>query len=146
MTGPERHTLTHQTEMNIGDLTHDAVGMLRGMVAIPSPSFEETAVRDYISGVLEKYGIRHETVKNNIVAPCNRFIPGRKTLMLARAGKLNGYMIEGMGCPGGCVAGVGTIIDPAKAKVFVDMQVKSSEEKIPPKELEETAERLTKMS
>ena len=69
----------------------------------------------------------------------------RKTLMLARAGKLNGYMIEGMGCPGGCVAGVGTIIDPVKAKVFVDMQVKGSEEKIPPKELEETAERLTKM-
>ena len=82
MTGPERHTLTHQTEMNIGDLTHDAVGMLRGMVAIPSPSFEETAVRDYISGVLEKYGIRHETVGNNIVALCDRFNPARKTLML----------------------------------------------------------------
>ena len=70
----------------------------------------------------------------------------RKILMLAKAGKLNGYMIEGMGCPGGCVAGVGTIIDPVKAKVFVDMSVKGSEEKIPPKELEETAERLTKMN
>lgn len=33
----------------------------------------------------------------------------RKMLMLARTGKLNGYMIEGMGCPGGCVAGAGTI-------------------------------------
>ena len=69
----------------------------------------------------------------------------KKTLMLAKAGKLNGYMIEGMGCPGGCVAGVGTIIDPVKAKVFVDMQVKNSDEVIPPKELIETAERLTKM-
>ena len=29
----------------------------------------------------------------------------KKILMLAKAGKLNGYMIEGMGCPGGCVAG-----------------------------------------
>ncbi len=31
----------------------------------------------------------------------------KKVLTLAKAGKLNGYMIEGMGCPGGCVAGVG---------------------------------------
>ena len=30
----------------------------------------------------------------------------KKALTLAKAGKLNGYMIEGMGCPGGCVAGV----------------------------------------
>lgn len=30
-------------------------------------------------------------------------------LMLAKAGKYNGYLLEGMGCPGGCVAGSGTI-------------------------------------
>ena len=28
----------------------------------------------------------------------------KKVLMLAKAGKKNGCMIEGMGCPGGCVA------------------------------------------
>ena len=33
----------------------------------------------------------------------------RKMLMLARAGKRDGYLLEGMGCPGGCVAGAGTI-------------------------------------
>ena len=33
----------------------------------------------------------------------------RKMLLLARAGKRNGYLLEGMGCPGGCVAGAGTI-------------------------------------
>ena len=33
----------------------------------------------------------------------------RKMLMLAKAGKRNGYLLEGMGCPGGCVAGAGTI-------------------------------------
>ena len=33
----------------------------------------------------------------------------RKMLTLARAGKYNGYLLEGMGCPGGCVAGAGTI-------------------------------------
>ena len=33
----------------------------------------------------------------------------RKLLMLAKAGKLDGYLLEGMACPGGCVAGAGTI-------------------------------------
>lgn len=33
----------------------------------------------------------------------------RKLLMLAKAGKYNGYLLEGMACPGGCIAGAGTI-------------------------------------
>ena len=33
----------------------------------------------------------------------------RKLLTLAKAGKRNGYLLEGMACPGGCVAGAGTI-------------------------------------
>ncbi|MBD5632643.1 MAG: 4Fe-4S binding protein [Clostridia bacterium] len=69
----------------------------------------------------------------------------KKVLTLAKAGKLNGYMIEGMGCPGGCVAGVGTIIPPERAKVAVDQIVKTSAEKVPPKEMEDLAEKLTKM-
>ena len=69
----------------------------------------------------------------------------KKALTLAKAGKLNGYMIEGMGCPGGCVAGVGTIIPPERAKVTVDMVVKQSQVKIPPKEMEDLAEKLTNM-
>jgi len=32
-----------------------------------------------------------------------------KMMTLARAGKRNGYLLEGMGCPGGCIAGAGTI-------------------------------------
>ena len=33
----------------------------------------------------------------------------RKMLMLAKTGKYDGYLLEGMACPGGCVAGAGTI-------------------------------------
>lgn len=33
----------------------------------------------------------------------------RKLLMMAKAGKYNGYLLEGMACPGGCVAGAGTL-------------------------------------
>lgn len=35
----------------------------------------------------------------------------KKMLMLAKAGKKNGCLIEGMACPGGCIAGAGTNID-----------------------------------
>jgi iron only hydrogenase large subunit-like protein len=33
----------------------------------------------------------------------------KKMLLMAKAGKRDGYLLEGMGCPGGCVAGAGTI-------------------------------------
>jgi len=33
----------------------------------------------------------------------------RKMLMIAKAGKYDGYLLEGMGCPGGCVGGMGTL-------------------------------------
>ena len=33
----------------------------------------------------------------------------RKLMTLAKAGKYDGYLLEGMACPGGCVAGAGTI-------------------------------------
>ena len=55
-------------------------------------------------------------------------------------------MIEGMGCPGGCVAGVGTIIPPERAKFAVDQIVKTSEQPLPAKEMEDLADKLTKMN
>lgn len=33
----------------------------------------------------------------------------KKMLKLAKAGKYNGYLLEGMACPGGCIAGAGTL-------------------------------------
>ena len=54
-------------------------------------------------------------------------------------------MIEGMGCPGGCVAGVGPIIPPERAKTAVEQIVKESEQSVPPREMEDLAEKLTKM-
>ena len=36
----------------------------------------------------------------------------KKMLLKARAGQYNGYLLEGMGCPGGCIGGAGTIADP----------------------------------
>ena len=61
----------------------------------------------------------------------------RKILLLAKMGKLNGALIEGMGCPGGCVAGAGTNIPINKATALVKKTVDSSAQQVPPKELEE---------
>ena len=43
----------------------------------------------------------------------------RKLMALAKAGKYNGYLLEGMACPGGCVAGPGTNLPVDKAAKFV---------------------------
>ena len=61
----------------------------------------------------------------------------KKVLMLAKAGRKNGYLIEGMGCPGGCVAGAGTLIPVPEAKKDVQQIVKDSTKKLPPKHLRE---------
>ena len=58
----------------------------------------------------------------------------QKMLLLAKAGKKDGCMIEGMGCPGGCVAGVGTNIAIPKAAQAVKKFVKDSTTALPPKE------------
>lgn len=50
----------------------------------------------------------------------------KKLLTMAKAGKYNGYLLEGMACPGGCVAGAGTIQPIAKSKAAVNMQKKKS--------------------
>ena len=43
----------------------------------------------------------------------------RKMMMMAKAGKYNGYLLEGMACPGGCIAGAGTLADPAKSAAML---------------------------
>ena len=61
----------------------------------------------------------------------------RKILMMAKAGKMDGCLIEGMGCPGGCVAGAGTVLPINKASQAIKKSVKDSTKAIPPKELAE---------
>lgn len=44
----------------------------------------------------------------------------RDMLKKAKAGKYNGYLLEGMACPGGCVAGAGTMQAIKKSQVAVN--------------------------
>ncbi len=53
---------------HIRTLTAEAADLLKKMVAIPSPSFNESAVCEHICGWMRSKGISHERIGNNIVA------------------------------------------------------------------------------
>ncbi len=55
----------------------------------------------------------------------------RKMMLMAKAGKYNGYLLEGMACPGGCVAGPGTLLPVEKAAKFVDKYKKDADSQSP---------------
>lgn len=50
----------------------------------------------------------------------------KKMLMKAKAGKMNGYLLEGMACPGGCIGGAGTRVPLNVAKAAVEKARKGS--------------------
>lgn len=54
----------------------------------------------------------------------------RKMMKQAVKGKFNGYLLEGMACPGGCVAGPGTIQSVTKTAAQVRAYAKKSPHKI----------------
>lgn len=47
--------------------------------------------------------------------------------MMAKAGRLDGYLLEGMACPGGCVAGAGTLQPITKSSVLVKKYANENE-------------------
>ena len=50
----------------------------------------------------------------------------RKLMTLAKVGKYKGYLLEGMACPGGCVAGAGTILSVEQGAKFVEKYSKEA--------------------
>ena len=55
----------------------------------------------------------------------------RKLRTLAKVGKYNGYLLEGMACPGGCVAGAGTLLPVDLAAKVVDKYQKEANQVSP---------------
>jgi iron only hydrogenase large subunit-like protein len=68
------------------------------------------AVAGGVAGAVEK--LIHETNPEVEVktARAEGLRDCRKLMLMAKAGKYNGYLLEGMACPGGCVAGAGTLL------------------------------------
>ena len=52
-------------------------------------------------------------------------------MYLPKAGKYNGYLLEGMACPGGCVAGAGTLLPIDQAVKGVELAKKAATRKNP---------------
>ncbi len=105
---------------------HDATGAGRGYaVAGGVASAVGACVREYYPDVEVK--IEHAEG----LTDC------KKILLLAKAGKMNGCLIEGMACPGGCVAGAGVNVPVEKAAAEVKKFVKDSTQKLPQKDLYE---------
>lgn len=50
----------------------------------------------------------------------------KKMMLLAKAGKYNGYLLEGMACPGGCLGGAGAISTVQTASKALDKQKEES--------------------
>lgn len=63
----------------IEELAAESIALLKEMIAIPSQSFEEEAVCSHICGWMERKGISHERVGNNIICRNN---PGSTSQML----------------------------------------------------------------
>ncbi|MBR6500290.1 MAG: 4Fe-4S dicluster domain-containing protein [Firmicutes bacterium] len=53
-----------------------------------------------------------------------------KMLRIAQAGKRNGYLMEGMACPGGCIGGAGTLLAQNKASVALKKFQAESDDKM----------------
>jgi len=91
-------------EIRAMDEMQDATGAGRGYgVAGGVASAIEACIKQYYPGT--EVHIEHA----ESLAEC------KKMLLLAKAGKKNGCLIEGMACPGGCIAGAGTNIPITQA-------------------------------
>ncbi len=107
-------------EIEAMDQMRDATAIGRGYgVAGGVASAIETVIREYYPDV--EVHIEHA----ESLSEC------KKMLMLAKAGKKNGCLIEGMACPGGCIAGAGTNIALNQAVKEAQKFQNEAEKKIP---------------
>ena len=68
------------------------------------------AVSGGVAGAVERVIRETEPEREVKTARAEGLRECRKLMTLAKAGKYNGYLLEGMACPGGCVAGAGTLL------------------------------------
>ncbi len=73
----------------------------------------------------ENPGLQIKTARAEGLRDC------RKLMAMAKAGKYKGYLLEGMACPGGCIAGPGTIQPVEKAAKFVEKYAKDADSQSP---------------
>ena len=80
-----------------------------------------------VNAIKQKYPDREVNVMN-----AEGLDECRKMMKMAVKGKYDGYLLEGMACPGGCVAGAGTLQAVNKTAGAVKMYSKKSHHKFAP--------------
>ncbi|MCM1399681.1 MAG: 4Fe-4S dicluster domain-containing protein [Clostridium sp.] len=102
-------------ELKEDDTMHGASGDGRGFAVSGGVA---NAVVNCISELYPECEVKVENAQG--LAEC------RKLLAMAKAGKYDGYLLEGMACPGGCVAGAGTLQPIAKSTAAINLHKKVS--------------------
>ena len=89
------------------------------------------AVAGGVAGAVEK--LIHETHPDMEIktARAEGLRDCRKLMLMAKAGKYDGYLLEGMACPGGCVAGAGTLLPVELAANVVGRYQKEADAESP---------------
>ena len=84
-------------------------------------------VADAVVSVLKEIdpNLDVKTAKAEGLAEC------KKMLAMAKAGKYDGFLLEGMACPGGCLGGAGVLSDVKKADISLKTDMKRSQLKEP---------------
>lgn len=77
-----------------------------------------TAIARAVETIAPQYQLR--AVQGNGLKECNQY------LKQLEEGKLDANFMEGMGCPGGCVGGPGTIISSEKGAAMADQHAKQA--------------------
>ena len=103
---------------------HDATAAGRGYAAAGG-------VADAIGACLKEY---YPEVEVHI-AHAEGLADCKKILTLAKAGKIKGCLIEGMGCPGGCIGGAGTNAPIKEAQMVLKKYKAASSRKVPDADL-----------
>jgi len=89
------------------------------------------AVSGGVAGAVEKL-IRQTNPEQEVkTARAEGLRECRKLMTLAKAGKYNGCLLEGMACPGGCVAGAGTLLPVELAATVVGRYQKEADTESP---------------
>ena len=89
------------------------------------------AVSGGVAGAVEKLIKETDPDREVMTARAEGLRECRKLMTLAKAGKYNGYLLEGMACPGGCVAGAGTLLPVDLAANVVSRYQKEADTESP---------------
>ncbi|MBQ8143410.1 MAG: iron hydrogenase, partial [Butyricicoccus sp.] len=119
LTYEELQGMFEAKEINFAEL-EDAVLVNEGSAAGRGFAVSGGVAKAVVDLVKEKHPeVEVKTARAEGLRDC------RKLMLMAKAGKYDGFLLEGMACPGGCVAGAGTLlpVDAAQRQVAAYQKV-----------------------